>query len=149
MPLEEIIETEVETLAIEATLDDYATAHALSKELLADTFQDLSRAARELYDGIRSHVESATKDKALDARQIVFTRREIREASRLPNYRVKALFRELEELEYLTVTRGARGTTSAYQLVEGAESERARVLGLLSPEELHRKLAHQTAPRRS
>jgi DNA primase len=149
MPLEEIIETEVETLAIEATLDDYATAHALSKELLADTFQDLSRAARELYDGIRSHVESTSKDKALDARQVVFTRREIREASRLPNYRVKALFRELEELEYLTVTRGARGTTSAYQLVEGAESERARVLGLLSPEELQRKLAHgQAAPAR-
>ncbi|MGA7990281.1 MAG: toprim domain-containing protein [Thermoanaerobaculia bacterium] len=149
MPLEEVIETEVETLAIEATLDDYAAAHALSKELLSDTFQDLSRAARELYDGIRNHVESATKDKALDARQVVFTRREIREASRLPNYRVKALFRELEELEYLTVTRGARGTTSAYQLVEGAESERTRVLGLLSPEELGRKLAHQTAPVRS
>jgi DNA primase catalytic core len=144
--LDEIIETEVETLAIEATLDDYAAAYALSKELLADTFQDLSRAARELYDGIRSHVESASKEKAVDPRQVVFTRREIREETRLPNYRIKALFRELEELEYLTVTRGARGATSAYQLVEGAESERARVLGLLSPEELGRKLARQTAP---
>lgn len=148
MPLEEIIETEVETLAIEATLDDYATAHALSKELLSDTFQDLSRAARELYDGIKSHVESASKDRPLDARQVVFTRREIREASRLPNYRVKALFRELEELEYLTVTRGARGTTSAYQLVEGVGSERTRGLGLLSPDELQRKLAHHEARRR-
>lgn len=144
--LDEIIESEVETLAIEATLDDYAAAYALSKELLSDTFQDLSRAARELYDGIRAHVERIASEKR--AGDVFFTRREIREASRLPNYRVKALFRELEELEYLTVTRGARGTTSAYQLVQAREGESPRFLGLLSPEELQRKLAHQTAPRR-
>lgn len=144
--LEEIVETEVETLAIEATLGDYATAYALSKALLSDTFHDLSRAARELLAAMREHVESESKEKSLDPRQVVFTRRQMREASRLPNYRVKALFRELEELEYVEVTRGARGAASAYRLVEAADGESTRILGLLSPDELARKLTHHAAP---
>lgn len=142
--LEAVNPEEVETLAVEATLDDYALAYDLSADVFADTFQDLSPSARELHGTIERHVTEVAQANGREAHEVVFTRRLMREKTRLPNYRIKALFHELEEMEYVTVTKGGRGATSSYRLVAGTGGPARHLAGLLSPAELAKKLERQS-----
>lgn len=116
---------------IEATIDDYARAYALAAEVLGQTLSDIKRPARELYAAVRELTEKKGD----------VTRREIREATGLPDHRVAALLQDLVQLEYLEVVVGSQGRTFRYRLTSAKADMPHALGGLTTPDELRAKLA--------
>ena len=118
--------------AIVAAVADYAVAYALAAHVLTDTLSDLKKPLREAYERIQGL--SLKGDGAV-------SRREIREALQVPDSTVRHWLSELVELEYLEVesSKGGAGRGTRYR-VSGRAPRRDLVLGLLSPEELEKKL---------
>jgi DNA primase catalytic core len=114
---------------IEATIDDYARAYALAKDVLGQTLADVKKPAAELYEAVRGLAARGKGDGSL-------TRREIREATGLPDHRVNALLSELVQLEYLEIVSGANGKTFRYRLSHGPAPAHGAIPGLTTPEEL-------------
>jgi hypothetical protein len=122
---------------IEADLADYETARKLAAEILPETLADLKRPLSDLLSIIDGFVEKQTRVCKVGKYEVSFSRRAIREESGLPNYRIKELFKELEELEYLEVEKSPRGLSYCYRLVAGRGVE--KISCLLSPEQLKKK----------
>ncbi len=115
---------------IEATIEDYMRAYALAAEVLGQTLSDIKRPAAELYAAVRE----------LTAKKGDVTRREIREATGLPDHRVAALLQELVQLEYLEVVVGSQGRTFRYRLTSARADMPHTLAGLTTPDELRAKL---------
>ncbi len=126
------------TAYIEADLRDYELACRLASEILPETLSDMKKPVTELLTAIESHVEKQSKLRKLEKQEMNFTRRAIREETGLPNHRIKDLFHELEELEYLEVEKSPRGGSFLYRLVAGKGA--APASGLLAPEQLKKKM---------
>ncbi len=120
---------------IEATIDDYARAYALAAEVLGQTLTDIKRPAAELYAAVRE----------LTAKRGDVTRREIREATGLPDHRVSALLADLVHLEYLEVVVGSQGRTFRYRLTSARADMPHALVGLTTPDELRAKLERPAA----
>ena len=119
--------------AIVADVADYAVAYGLAGEVLAETLTDVRKPLREAYERV--------KELSLKGEGTV-SRREIREALRLPDSTVRRWLQDLVELEYLAVVEAGRqgaGRTTRYRLTEARPQDDAFV-GLLSPEELRARL---------
>ena len=123
---------------VEATPDDYAIAYDLAKTVFAQTLQDVSKPAKDLFDQIKPMVEAETRRLNITAKDYWFTRRTIREHTKLPDYTIKRVIRELEELEYLDVKRSAQGGSFRYRLA-ATHTAPAIFDGLTSPGELRQK----------
>ena len=123
---------------VESDLHDYEIARELAEEILPETLSDLKKPVSDFKDTIEKYVESQAKEKKIPQSQITFTRRQIREETGLPNHRIKDLFAELEELEYLEVEKGSRGSSFVYRLVSGKVAK--PLCGLLSPAQLKKKM---------
>ena len=123
---------------VEATPDDYGKAYDLAKTVFAQTLQDVSKPAKDLFDQIKPMVEAETRRLSIAAKDYWFTRRTIREHTKLPDYTIKRVIRELEELEYLDVRRSAQGGSYRYRLA-ATHTAPAIFDGLTSPEELRQK----------
>jgi DNA primase catalytic core len=117
--------------AIVASLADYATAHGLAGEVLADTLADLKKPLREAYERIRG----------LSANGQGISRREIREELAQPDSTVRGWLAQLVELEYLETeaSKGGAGKAARYRLTDRGP-RKDLVLGLLTPAELRRSL---------
>lgn len=115
---------------IEATIEDYTRAYTLAAEVLGQTLSDIKRPAQELYVAVRE----------LTAKKGDVTRREIREATGLPDHRVSALLNELVQLEYLEVVVGSQGRTFRYRLTATKADMPHTLAGLTTPDELRAKL---------
>lgn len=126
---------------IEATLADYEIARKLAEDILPDTLSDLKKPLSDFKDRIEEYVDAAAKTKKIGKHDVIFTRRTIREETGLPNHRIKELFAELEELEYLEVEKAQRGSMFRYRLVPGKVGH--RVSALLSAETLRKKLVEK------
>jgi len=124
---------------IEADLRDYEIAAKLAEEILPETLSDLKKPVSGFKERIESYLEKEAKVKKIGKDQITFTRRQIREETGLPNYRVKELFSELEELEYLEVEKNPRGGSFLYRLAATSKNG-TRLSSLLSAEQLRRKV---------
>ena len=109
---------------IEASLEDYALAYELARDVLRDCLHELSPSARELFEIARK----------LEADQ--FTRRELRDASGWTQRRVLESIEELVAMEYLSSTSGHQGKTYLYSVAAGNGNQPSPVSALLSPEEL-------------
>src|SRR5262249_27861195 len=116
---------------------DYETARNLAAEILPETLSDLKKPVSDLKETIERYLNEQAKAQRISVTEITFTRRAIREESGLPNYRIKELFKELEELEYLEVEKSRRGGSFIYRLVSGKPLE--SIAGLLSTEQLKKK----------
>lgn len=114
--------------AIVATADDYAIAHVLAGQVLADTLSDLRKPLRRAYDRIRELCRGSG---------VPVSRREIRESLAEPDSTVRRWLAELVHLEYLELegSKGGQGKSARYRLAERAPREDL-LLGLLSPEAL-------------
>jgi DNA primase catalytic core len=123
---------------IEADLRDYEIACKLAAEILPETLSDMKRPVAELLASIESYVEGQAKQQRLEKHEVGFIRRAIREETGLPNHRIKDLFHELEELEYLEVEKSARGGSFLYRLTDRKNVN--KLSGLLSSEQLTKKL---------
>lgn len=118
---------------IEATSEDYAAAYALAGEVLGQTLVDLKRPAAELLAVFRS-IAAKKGDGTV-------TRRELREATGLPDHRVIALLYDLTRLEYVEILSGSFGKTIRYRLTALPGAGGGGVLpGLTTPGELREKL---------
>jgi hypothetical protein len=116
--------------AIVASLADYEAAYALAGEVLRETLTDVKRPLREALQCIQTL--SSKGEGSL-------TRREIREALQTPDSTVRNWLLELVSLEYLEAEGGGPGKTTRYRLT-GRAPKGDVVLGLLSPDELRKRL---------
>jgi DNA primase catalytic core len=122
---------------IETTLDDIAVANELAHELFGHSLDDLSRPSRELLELTYQHVQrQATAKKTND---VTFNRRELREAFKWGDTRLRTHLDELVEMEYVVPLSGRFGQTYQYRLVYEPTDEPGRFLsGLKSVEQLRK-----------
>ncbi len=134
---------------IETTLDDIAIANDLAHELFGHSLDDLSRPGRELLRLIADYMAkksgSATGPKvgagsAMASGAATFNRRELREAFKWGDTRLRTHLDELVEMEYVVPLSGRFGQTYQYRLVYEPTDEPGRFLpGLKSVEQLRRE----------
>jgi DNA primase catalytic core len=137
---------------IETTLDDIAIANDLAHQLFGHSLDDLSRPSRELLRLIVDYVadKSASGPKpgagpaparaAMAGGAATFNRRELREAIRWGDTRLRTHLDELVEMEYLTVLSGRFGQSYQYRLCHVPTEEPGRFLaGLKSVEQVRKE----------
>jgi DNA primase catalytic core len=138
---------------IEATLDDIAIANELATELFGASLDDLSAPGRRLAELIADYVARRvalgdTPEKGPGAMP-PFTRRELREAIKWSDARLRNHLGELVNLEYIAPLCGGYGSTFRYRLLVPPDTIRsgARLVpGLKSVEQL-RKESNLAAPK--
>jgi hypothetical protein len=124
---------------IEANLDDYAIAYDLAHTVFADSAHDLPKPARDFLAQVEAVVETLAKQAKAGIGETWFTRRMVREATKLPDHLIKRHMREIEDLEYLTVQRAPQGGSFRYRLLPQKQAP-ALLDGLLTPESLAGKV---------
>jgi DNA primase catalytic core len=122
---------------IETTLDDVAIANDVAHRLFGHSLDDLSQPGRDLLeligDYVRHHPAAAKEG---------FTRRELREALKWGDTRLRTHLDELVQMEYLTPLCGRFGQAFHYKLLydPDQQNETGRFLaGLKSVEQLRRE----------
>jgi DNA primase catalytic core len=126
---------------IEATLDDIAIANDLAAELFGASLDDLSPPGRRLAEQLAGYVEKQATERGTDWRKIDFGRRELREALKWSDTRLRVHLGELHALEYLAPLSGANGSAYRYRLGVPPEVLRGGggfVPGMRSVEELRK-----------
>lgn len=124
---------------IEATTEDYATAYGLAQSVFAQSVHDLTQPGRELYERIKRMVARDLKELDIHQKDHWFTRREIREFTKLPDHQIKRTIRQLEDLEYLDVRRSGTGGSFRYRL-PSKSAVPALFEGLTTPDELRQTI---------
>jgi len=122
---------------IEATLDDIAIANDLALELFGQSLDDLSSPSRRLLAEIAEHVQ-----RQKESHRARFSRRELREAFKWSDTRLRVHLAELVRLEYVLPVGGAMGQAFEYQLAadpEEIEGGKLFVPGLKSAEQLRKE----------
>jgi DNA primase len=125
---------------IETTLDDIAIANDLAHRLFGHSLDDLSAPSRDLLALIADYV--AKKAAGGPADKISFNRRELREAFKWGDTRLRIHLEELVEMEYVVPLSGRFGQTYQYRLLYVPTDEPGRFLaGLKSVEQLRKEAA--------
>lgn len=126
-------------ICVVSTMDDYAMAYELAKDILGLTLDDLTKHSRDLLDLIRQLVEQ----KIANCGEDTFTRREIREFTGWQDHQIKAYIKYLEDMEYLVIRKVKERGQFEYQL-NNPEVQRP-LKGLLTPAELERLISFPQA----
>jgi DNA primase catalytic core len=124
---------------IETTLADVAAANDIAHELFGHSLDDLSRPGRQLLELIFDYTQRQARERKTE--QVHFTRRELREAFKWGDTRLRTHLDELVQMEYLVPLSGRFGQTFQYRLLyDPAQEEGGRFLaGLKSVEELRKE----------
>lgn len=104
---------------IEATVDDYAIAYSLAISVLGFGLDELRKPVCDLLAVIVTNLQKLADERGIQPQAVQFTRREVRAWTSLPNHQVKQGMHELEEMEYLEVTKATRGSRFNYHLSQG------------------------------
>jgi len=133
---------------IEADVEDYAHAYDLAQTVFANTLGDLPKPVVDLVTQIEAMLgkrDKAEPERSGDrlphgspkgeTKSNQFSRRDVREFTRLPDHIVKRHMRTLEELEYVNVTRAANGSSFRYRLLPNHAASPA-LAGLTPPGDL-------------
>jgi DNA primase len=123
---------------IEASIADYAIAYDLAHQVFADSAHDLPKPARDFLAQVEGIVESTAKQTKAGIGETWFTRRMVRETTKLPDHIIKRHMREIEDLEYVTVQRAPQGGSFRYRLLPQKKTP-AVLDGLLEPDALAQK----------
>jgi DNA primase len=124
---------------IETTLDDIAIANEVAHQLFGHSLDDLSQPGRELLELTHRHVRRQATAKNPD---VTFNRRELREAFKWGDTRLRTHLDELVEMEYVVPLSGRFGQRYQYRLVYEPEqhAEGGRFLtGIKSVEQLRKE----------
>jgi hypothetical protein len=124
---------------IEASLEDYAIAYDLAHQVFADSAGDLPKPARDFLAQVEAVVAAETGRQKARVEEVWFTRRMIREATKLPDHIIKRYMREIEDFEYVVVQRAPQGGSFRYRLLPQKQAP-ALLEGLLTPESLAEKV---------
>ena len=128
---------------VESSIEDYAIAYRLAREILGFSLDDLKKHARDLLDKIGEMVRQESRETGQIEEEITFTRRQIREFTGWPDYQIKTYIKQLEDLEYLIVQQVKTRGQFEYRL--NAPGEPRMLKGLLTPEELKKLLLAQSS----
>ena len=115
---------------IEASLEDYAHAYDLAQTVFANTLGDLPKPVMDVMKQIEEMLGQHQKSE--------FTRRDVREFTRLPDHLLKKIMRAIEDLEYVSVTRASQGGSFRYRLLPKQKAPPV-LEGLTPPEVLQEK----------
>jgi DNA primase catalytic core len=110
---------------IEATLDDIAIANDLAAELFGASLDDLSAPGRQLAELMTAYVTAQAAARQTTWQKIDFTRRELREAIKWTDARLRLHLGELMRCEYLQPLSGANGSAFCYRLALSPEQIRS------------------------
>lgn len=106
---------------IETTLDDIAVANDLAHRLFGQSLDDLSFPSRQLLRLTADYVDRRAAREKTTPDEIEFTRRELREAIKWGDTRLRTHLGELIRLEYVQPLAGSLGKTFCYRLLVDAE----------------------------
>ena len=128
---------------IETTLDDIAIANDLAHQLFGHSLDDLSQPSRQLLSLIADYVAKKAAGDSTDKMAggtATFNRRELREAFKWGDTRLRIHLEELVEMEYVVPLSGRFGQTYQYRLLYTPTDEPGRFLaGLKSVEQLRQE----------
>lgn len=120
---------------VEVTKDDIRQANDLARHALAHSVDELSAPARKLLQEIHAMVKAQCEQKKVAARDVIFTRRTIREHIGWSDWQVRTHIHELELLEYVRARAGAWGKEYVYELT-GDTLDTGEGLVLADPDQL-------------
>jgi hypothetical protein len=120
---------------IETTLDDIAIANELAHQLFGQSLDDLSFPSRQLLRLIGDYVRRHAAETNIEVEKVEWTRRELREAIKWTEARLRMHLAELMRLEYVGATRGRFGQRYAHRLLIDADEleVEARFIAGLKP----------------
>jgi len=124
---------------IETTLEDVAVANDLAHQLFGQSLDELSIPSRDLLRLIAAHVEERGERAGVAWSDVQFSRRDLREAIRWSDTRLRIHLAELMRLEYIQSVSGRLGQTYRYKLLlRPAETDRPGrfMLGLKTVDQL-------------
>jgi len=123
-----IIKDEYGQEYVESDIRDYRIAFGICGHIFRETLSELGKNDQTLLEAI----------KRMDKR--IFTRRDVREYTRLPDHQVRMSLKALIDYECLHVKRGCNGVKFEYALNGASLDEGEITNGLLSPEDLAKTL---------
>ena len=121
---------------IEATKADIALANSIAHEVLGRTLDELPPQTRRLLNLIYEAVSALAIEQNLPLREVRFSRREIRNATRWSDNQLKVHCMRLAEMEYLIVHGGSRGHALQYELMYDGKNDGRQLCGLIDVQEL-------------
>jgi hypothetical protein len=101
---------------VEVTIEDIEQANTLMSQVLGAASEELAAPSRKLLVEIQKMVEEKAKETGVAPAAVHFLRRDIREYTGWSDSQIKAHIRQLEDLEYVLLSRGTRGRTYRYEL---------------------------------
>ena len=122
---------------IEATREDIARATALAHEVLGRSLDELPPQTRRLLRLIRQMVQEVSAAKKCRARDMRFSRKELRDYAGMGDTQLRLHLDRLASLEYVLPHRGRQGQNFVYELLyDGGEDTKPHLSGLIDPESL-------------
>ncbi|ODT73768.1 hypothetical protein ABS71_06595 [bacterium SCN 62-11] len=118
-----------------ASIEDYALAYTLAKDVLAQTLHELTRQAKDVWQMVRDWLVGHAGQQA---RETTFTRRDLRQVTGVEDHQLRATLQELVEMEYLEVVSAATGRAFQYRLLVLSEDDIP--MPLLTPAELAKRI---------
>ncbi|QNJ37155.1 toprim domain-containing protein [Xenorhabdus nematophila] len=113
---------------LEVTKDDIRLANQLAHEILGRTLDEMPPQTRKLLMLIQAWV----RDSGQPRHEMIFTRKQLRDAVQWGDTQLKVHLSRLVEMEYLLLHR--RGLTFAYELLfDGEDGDTAHLCGLIVP----------------
>jgi len=128
---------------IEATASDVDMARRLLRLVLDDAASELPPQTRSLLGAVNAYVATRAKAEGVDATDVAFSRRELREATGLGDTQLKVHLTRLLELELLMARRVGYHDGLRYRLAIGRASE---VIGRPSEGIGRASVGHRSAP---
>ncbi|MBK9237224.1 MAG: toprim domain-containing protein [Rhodoferax sp.] len=117
---------------IEVTPADIELANAIAHEVLGRTLDELPPQTRRLLNLVRQMVAERANAQRIQASQVRFTRRDIREATQWSDNQLKVHCARLADMEFLLIHGGSRGHSLSYELLwDGGEHDVRRLCGLI------------------
>jgi DNA primase len=114
---------------IEVDEEDMRLANEVASDVLGRSLDDLNSVSRDLLDLIDTMVCERVRElkdektgKPAERRDVVFSRRDIREYTGWPHARVQRYLRQLLDLEFLLTVSGRNGSRYSYQLAYDGQS---------------------------
>ncbi len=129
---------------IETTLDDIAIANELAHQLFGQSQDDLSFPSRQLLGLVGDYVRRRAAEQKTEPEKVEFTRRELREAIKWTEARLRLHLGELMRLEYVGAASGRWGKSFAHRLAVDPDEIEAGgrfVPGIKDVETLRREAA--------
>ncbi|NDC74983.1 DNA primase [bacterium] len=123
---------------IEVTLDDIAAANRLAHDVLGRCLDEMPPQTRRLLAHLEKLVATRCETGKCERCDVLFTRRELREACGWGDTQLKTHLGRLVELEYVLAHRADHGTGHVYELVYdgGGKDGKRHLPGLLDVEKL-------------